>query len=159
MSELDATAKESNFRDSVKKFFVDALYKIENVEITFDRTLSTPKVQGNEVEKWYNILFGSFNPNTFGDGEVTIFCCAKKDSEGFKIAQLRDKVMKYLTDTDQTDCAKRVILYRSSATEAWTSIGTMIIDVPENAESSQMEAEDGTKFKTITVRFRWAAKM
>ena len=159
MAELDPTARESNFRDSVKKFFVDNLYKTEGVELSFDKTLSTPKVQGVEIEKWYMILFGSFNPNVFGDAEITIFCCAKKDSEGFKVAQLRDKVMKYLVDTDQTDCAKRVVLYRSSATEVWTSIGTMIIEISDNAESSQMEAEDGTKFKTISVRFRWSAKL
>jgi len=159
MADLDATARESNFRDSIKKYFVDNLYKTEGIQLTFDKSLSTPVVQGNEVEKWYAIMFGSFNPTVFGDAEITIFCCAKKDSEGFKVAQLRDKVMKYLVDTDQTDCAKRITLYRSSATDAWASVGTMIVEIPDNAESPQMDAEDGTKFKTITVRLRWAAKI
>lgn len=156
MADLDSTARESNFRDSIKKYFVDNLYRTEGVELLFDRVLSTPKVQGNEVDKWFAIMFGELDLGVMSTGTLEIFCCTKKDGEGFKLAQLRDKVMKYLIDTDQTDGMARITLYKSSATEAWTNIGTMLVQV--DSESRQMEAEDGTKFKSIAVRLRWATK-
>ncbi len=156
MGDLDSTARESNFRDSIKKYFVDNLYKTEGIELLFDRVLSTPKVQGIEVNRWVAIMSGDLDLGVMGSATLEIFCCTKKDSEGFRLAQLRDKVMGYLIDTTQTDGFARIILYRSSATEAWTDIGTMLVQV--DSESRQMEAEDGTKFKTISVRLRWATK-
>ncbi len=156
MGDLDPTARESNFRDSVKKYFVDNLYKTEKVEVLFDRTLSTPKVQGTEVDRWIAVMLGDFDLGIMGTAILEIFCCTKKDSEGFKLAQVRDKVMGYLIDTTQTDGMARIPLYRSSATEAWTVVGSMLVQV--DSESGQMEAEDGTKFKTITVSLRWATK-
>ncbi len=153
---LDSTVRESNVRDSLKKFFVDSLYKTEGIELLFDKSLSTPKVQGMEVDKWYAVLIGEIELGTLSDITVDIMCCTKKDAEGFKLAQLRDKVMNYLIDTDQTDGMKRVTLYKSSATEAWESIGTFIISI--ESETRQMEGEDNSKFKVITVRFIWAAK-
>ena len=156
MTELDATARESNFRDSVKKYFVDNLYKTEGVELLFDKLLSTPKVQGVEVDKWVAIMIGDIDLGVMSVGTLEIYCCTKKDSEGFKLAQLRDKVMKYLIDTSQTDGFARIPLYRSSATEVWTNVGTMLIQV--DPESRQMDAEDSSKFKIIPVRLRWATK-
>lgn len=153
---LDSTVRESNVRDSIKKFFVDSLNRTEGVELLFDKSLSTPKVQGMEVDKWYAVMIGEIDLGTLSDITVDIFCCTKKDSEGFKLAQLRDKAMGYLIDTDQTDGLKRVTLYRSSATEVWEAIGTFVIVLV--SETRQMEGEDNSKFKVITVRFIWAAK-
>ena len=156
MSNLDPTVRESNLRDSIKKYFVDNLYTTEGVELLFDKLLSTPKVQGNEIDKWYAIMIGPIDLGTLSEISIDVFCCTKKDSEGFKLAQLRDKVMNYLIDTTQTDGMARITLYKSSATEAWTNIGTMLVQI--DSESAQMEAEDNTKFKTITVRLRWGSK-
>ena len=153
---IDPTIREANIRDSLKKFFVDSLAINEGIQITFDKWLSTPKVQGAEVDKWVSILVGSIDLGTLSTIDVTIFCCTKMDSEGFKLAQLRDKVINYLIDTDMTDGMKRVILYRSSATEVWTNIGTMVVQI--DSESPQTETNDGTKFKTIVCRFYWGAK-
>ncbi|MFA5397507.1 MAG: hypothetical protein WC346_15970 [Methanogenium sp.] len=156
MTELDGTHRESNFRDSVKKYFYDNLFTTEGIAVSFDRSLSTPKVQGIEVDKWYAVVIGEIELGTLAEGYVDIYCCTKKDPEGFRLAQLRDKVMKYLIDTSMTDGMARVTFYRSSATETWTSLGKMVIQV--QGESRQMEAEDYTKFKVITIRLRWGAK-
>lgn len=153
---IDSTIRESNIRDSIKKYFVDNLYTTEGIELLFDKLLSTPKVQGNEIDKWYAVMIGSIDLGTLSEVSIDIFCCTRKDSEGFKLAQLRDKVMNYLIDTTQTDGMARITLYKSSATEAWTDIGTMLVQI--DSESAQMEAEDNTKFKTITARLRWGSK-
>ena len=152
---LDATAREANIRDSLKKYFVDNLYTIEGYPVTFDKSLTTPKVQGVEVDKWISIIFGDMMLETLSSFNIEIFCCTKKDSEGFKLAQLRDKVMGYLIDTSQTDCWARIPFYRSSATEVWTLIGALIPQV--ESEDSYPDAGDGTKVKSISVRLRWAS--
>jgi hypothetical protein len=152
---LDITAREANVRDSVKKYFRDNIYTTEGYPITFDKTLTTPKVQGVEVDKWVSIIFGDIELQTLSSFSIEIFCCTKQDSEGFKLAQLRDKVMGYLIDTSRTDCWARIPLYRSSASEAWTVIGYMIPQ--EIIETTYPDAGDNTKLKSINVRLRWAA--
>lgn len=152
---LDATAREANVRDSLKKYFIDNLYTTEGYPVTFDRSLTTPKVQGVEVEKWVSIIFGDMELETLSSFYIEIFCCTKKDAEGFKLAQLRDKVVGYLIDTSQTDGWARITLYRSSATLAWASIGALIPQV--ETETTYPDASDGTKVKSISVRLRWAA--
>jgi len=153
---LDATAREANVRDSLKKFFVDTLETIENISLTFDKGLSVPKIQGNSLDKWVSINFKEIETDLVARHSIDIVCCSRKDTEGFILAQLRDKVMGYLEDKDQFDSIRRISLYRSSATEAWTKIGG-IMAYPGN-ESRQMEDEDGTKFKIINVDLRWAIK-
>jgi hypothetical protein len=152
---LDPTAREANIKDSIKKFFVDNIYTAEGVELLFDKSLTTPKVQGREVDRWVAVAVGGIEPDTLSTCSVTIFCCSKMDSEGFKLSQLRDKVMGYLVDSAQPDGAKRIPFYRSHATEAWTSLGNMLVIV--DSESPAFEADDGTKFKTIEIRLRWGA--
>lgn len=157
MTVLDSTARESNIRDSIKKYFVDNINRTEKLELLFDKFLTTPKIQGIEADKWVAVMIGDIILDTLSDVTIEIYCCTKKDSEGFKLAQVRDKVMSYLIDTDQTDCAARITLYRSSATEVWTSVGSLIVRV--DSESRQMDAEDNSKFKVITARLIWAAKV
>ncbi len=154
---LDATVREANLRDSVKKYFVDNLYTTEGVQVTFDRGLSTPKVQGTEVDRWVAISFGEMEIGTLSSVLITIFCCTKMDSEGFKLAQLRDKVVGYLVSDTATDGHAKISLYRSHASEAWVKVGGMVICL--ESESPTMEAEDNTKIKAITITLRWGAKV
>ena len=152
---LDSTAREANVRDSIKKYFVDNIHTIEKIQVTFDKSLTTPKIQGTEVDRWITVVFGEMELDTFSSFSLEIFCCTKKDAEGFKLAQLRDKIMGYLIDTTQTDCMARIPLYRSSASEAWVLLGAMVVQI--DLESPITEAEDGTKFKSIAIRLRWGA--
>jgi hypothetical protein len=154
---IDATARESNLKDSVKKYFVDNIERAEGIPVTFDKSLSTPKIQGTEVEKWVSIIFGEIDLDSISSFSVTLFCCTKKDSEGFKLAQVRDRVMGYLLDSTQTDGMARIPLYRSSATEAWALIGGMVIQL-DGPESAVMEADDDSKIKTITIQIRWGTQ-
>ena len=158
MPNLDDTAKESNVRDSLKKYFVDSLYTGENVELTFDKYLSTPNVRGKAVDRWVSVNFGSMDMGYMGSHILNIFCCTRSDGEGFKLAQLRDKVFKYLSDNTQTDGMARIPFYRSRADGAWTLLdgGFVVQDV---IESQQFEADDGTKYKVLTANLRFSSKV
>ena len=154
---LDPSAREANIRDSVKKFFVDGLHRTDSIPLIFDKGLSSPKVQGTEVDRWVSVNFGDTKMSEMGYQILNIHCCTKKDPEGFRLAQLRDQVMDYLVDIDQTDSMKRITLYRSRATGTWTNIGALLVD--DIMESKQFETEDESKYKTLTVRLRWSAKI
>jgi len=158
MGELDSTAKESNIRDSLKKYFVDSLYTAEGVQVTFDRYLSTPNVQSKAVDRWVSINFGGMELSELSSHMINIYCCARKDGEGFKLAQLRDKVYKYLTDNTMPDGMARIAFYRSRADGNWTQLdgGFIVTDV---IESQQFEADDGTKYKILTVNLRFSSKV
>ena len=158
MTDLDATAKQSNIMDSLKKYFVDSLETTEELSLTFDRYLSTPKIQGREVDRWVSINFGDMGLSYLSALDLQIFCCTRSDAEGFKLAQLRDKVFKYLVDSSQTDGMARIAFYRSRADGNWTLLdgGFIVQDV---MESRQMEANDGTKFKILTARLRFSSKV
>jgi hypothetical protein len=154
---LDPTAREANFRDSIKKYFIDNLYKTERIQLLFDKGLTVPKVQGvTDVDKWVTINFGPMERD-FALATVDIICCTRKDSEGFKLAQLSDTVSGYLHDSTQTDGMRKITLYRSYANQAWENIGGMLVQ--DVQESAQMEADDQTKFKILTCRIMWAVKI
>ena len=154
---LDPTAREANVRDSLKKFFVDSLGS--SYEIMFDKGLSEPNIKGSpsQVDRWISINFGSMERGTLSAHSIMVFMCSRKDNEGFKLAQLCDTVMGYLSDTDQTDGMKRIPLYRSYENQAWTLIGALVVQ--EVIESPQFESEDGTKYKLFTIQLKWASKI
>jgi len=157
MTSLDDSAKESNIRDSIKRFFIDNTYKIDGIHLTFDKYISTPNVQGKAVDRWVSINFGAMSLSEMSTHILEIYCCTRKDGEGFKLTQLRDKVFARLTDNTMTDGMAAFTFYRSRATGAWTPIGSIIIQ--DIMESGQFEAEDGTKFKILTTRLRFSSKV
>ena len=157
---LDPTSREANIRDSCKKFYVDNFETTSGLVVTFDKGLNFPRLSGQPmtVNKWVNIDFGSLDTSAMSLFLNQIYCCARQDREGFKLAQLRDTVMGYLTDSGglYTDNMARIPFYRSYENQAWTSLGGMVIQ--EIAESGQMDAPDETKYKVLTVTIRFASK-
>lgn len=157
---IDSTARESNIRDSVKKYFVDGLVTGKGIQVTFDKYLSTPKIQGlpAEVDKWVSIMFGEMVIDSLSYIYIDIVCCSKQDSEGFKLAQVRDSVMDLLVNSDgESTSMISIPLYRSRRDGAWTLIGHM--GITNIRETGSDEAPDGVKFKVITIALRWGAKV
>ena len=154
---LDPTAREANVRDSVKKYLVDSLHPAYH--LMFDRSLATPLIQGvpSTVDRWISVNFGAMNRGHLSEHILTIYCCSRKDNEGFKLAQLTDTVMGYLSDDTQTDGMRKITFYRSYPNNPWEIIGGIVIQ--EVIESQQFEADDETKFKILTVRLRWGSKI
>ena len=154
---LDSTAREANVRDSLIKFFVDNLKTTEGITISFDKSLATPKIQGSEVEKWVMLDFGYMGRADLSEHVIDIYCCTRKDPQGFKRAQLSDTVMGYLSDTTQTDGMKRIPFYRSRETGSWELLGALL--VTDVNESGEFEAPDGTKYKILAMSLKWAVKI
>lgn len=156
---LDPSAREANIRDSVKKFFVDNIYRIAGYDLTFDRGIARPLLQGtpSDVDKWVSVNFGPIDMSELSEHSLMVYCCTRKDNEGFKLAQLRDTVLGYLSDTAQTDGMKRIDFWRSFPGQPWTLLGAMVVQ--EVIESEQFEADDETKYKILTVRLRWGSKI
>jgi len=158
MPDLDATAKEANVRDSIKKYFVDSLHTGESVHLSFDKYLSTPDIRSKSVDRWVTVNFGEMHMDVMGSHMLNIFCCTRSDGEGFKLAQLRDKVYKYLVDNTKTDGMARIPFYRSRADGNWTLLDGGFI-VRSVIESQQFEADDGTKYKVLTANLRFSSKV
>jgi len=153
---LDATAREANIRDSVKKFFVDNY----TVPMSFDKALSQPDLQGRTVHKWINVLIHVSEVSLLSDILVYIYCCTRQDNEYFKLSQLRDTMVEGLSvdpTTEQSDNMKRIPFYQSHAVDPWTLIGSLLIT--ELMESPTMEGPDETKYKVLTVRLRTPSKV
>lgn len=155
---LDPTIRETNVKDSLRKFFIDNLSTTSEIPLTFDKYLSVPKLQGIEVKRWVSIVFGVMLREDECSATFDIYCCTRSDSEGMKLAQLTDTVMGYLTGTDSGDGTKRITLYRSYPSPTpWVKIGGMVITRID--ESGNNIAEDGTKFKILSCLIKWAGKM
>ena len=153
---LDSTARESNVRDSLKKYFIDSFFTAEQVRLTFDKGLAAPSIQGTAVTRWIAVQFGSLVMDTMSEHVIQIFCCTREDPEGYRLAQLRDKVLGYLTDADATDGLKRIPFYKSNV-NPWELIGGLVVLL--DPESPQLVADDETKFKIIPFRIKWGAKI
>jgi hypothetical protein len=154
---LDPTAREANVRDSLKKFFVDNLNKTEGIPIVFDRFLESPKLQGKEVDRWVGVDLADATIDSLSEQDLDVYVCTRKDPENFRLSQLRDTVMNYLTPSSDDVCFKTIPFYRSYATSAWTSIGGFVIT--RITQTRDMVAEDQTKFKIIYVQMKYASKI
>ena len=154
---LDPTARETNVRDSVKKYFVDSMHP--TYHLMFDKGMSKPNVQGtpSEVDRWVSINFGRMDRGTLSEHDLRIYCCTRKDNEGFRLAQLSDAVVGYLSDDTATHGMKTIPLYRSYENQAWTLIGGLLVQ--EIIESQQNTTDDETKYKILNVRLRWGSKI
>ena len=156
---LDATAKTSNIKDSFKKHMVDNIVVIEGIPVTFDKALTQPDIQGKTVHRWINIIFGDMEIDFFSDILIEIYCCTRQDPEGFKLSQVRDKVVSHLSVDPSTAITNlyRIPFYRSYFDQAWEVIGSLLVQ--EIIESGEMTSVDETKYKVLTVRLRTASKV
>ena len=154
---LDPTARESNVRDSIKKFLVDGLNRTDRIPVTFDRGLKAPVLQGQSVDRWVSVLFGEMDRSAMSEAYLQVYACTRRDNEGFRLAQLGDKILGYFSDTSQTDGMARIPFYRSAENDPWELLGALLVQ--DVMEGPSFDIEDETKVKLFTVRLRWAAKI
>jgi len=156
---LEPTARESNLRDSLKKYFVDHLSKTHGIALRmFDKNLSTPATQTKAIDQWVSISMGSKTRDIVSSLVLDIYCNTRKDAEGFKLSQLTDTVYQYLVDLTQTDRLARIPFYQSKPKgQSWVLLGALL--VTDIIESDDIEGEDKTKFKILTVSLRWPANV
>jgi hypothetical protein len=155
---LDATARETNFKDSIKKYIVDNMWTIEKVPVSFDPALANPKIPNNyQLTTWINVRFGDLYRDDLSRANIEIRCCTRQDNEGYKLAQLTDKVLGYFTTTSG-DGIKRITFYRSYPSPTpWQVIGGIVVQ--DVIESGVYKAEDETNYKVINIVLRFASKI
>lgn len=152
---LDHTAKLANIKYSLKKFFVDNIARTEDKRLTFDKALSIPKIQGQSpTDEWVSVKLDDLIPEVLSIQYLSIYCCTRKDSEGYKLSLLRDTVFNYLSDTTMTDGFKRIPFYRS---DTKALIGTFL--VTQVLESAELEGPDETKYRVLTCTLKFASKV
>ena len=156
---LDPTARESNVKDSIKKFFIETFETGYSIPLLFDVGLATPNLQNMTVRRWMTISVGISALDNMSEAELRLFLCTRTDPEGFVLAQLRDTVMGELTNTTETDGLKRISLYRSKEVGAWDLIGSLLVMQPIFESPRSIVAPDETKYKTLTCRLRWGTKI
>ena len=159
---LDPTARLSNVMDSWKKYLVDNIYRIEKIDILFDKFSANPKVRDKSIDRWISVDFKQMELSKMSTASIDIYCATQKDGEWFRLAQLRDTVMGHLTidpDDAPTDGIKRIPFYKSmpGGSSNWTLLSNMLIT--EILESDQMETGTDTKFKILTIVYKFASKV
>lgn len=156
---LDPTAREANYKDSMKKYLVDSLVTIEGLKVTFDPRMYIPetfKASNPNVKKWVSVKFSNMYRDDMSDAMLELRACTRQDNEGFILSQLCDNIIGYLTTTEG-DGIKRITFYRSYPSQAWEVIGGIVVQ--DVMESRELEAEDDTLYKIITVTLRFASKI
>ena len=157
---LDATARLANIKDSLKKYLYDELQTSRNIPVLFDKSVSDPDLQSITVQKWVAVNLGETSIKLLSDILVVLYCCTRKDNEGFKLAQLRDTVFEILSvdPTTATDNFKRIPFYQSAPQAVnWTQIGSLLVQ--DIIESEDLIASDETKYRILTVRLRTPSKV
>ena len=152
---LDATAREANLRDSVKKYLKDSC-SASNIPVLFDVRLTDPDLSDKSVNRWVSVIIGPVVPGDVTTVTLDIYCVTRGDPEGFRLSQLRDTMMGYLTDNTSTDGARRITFYQSVHGGDWVNIGGIL--VTSIAESGENIARDMTRFKIISCVLRFASK-
>lgn len=153
---LDPTARETNVRDSLHKYFIDNLENTEGYKLYFDTLYTDPKNVGAGIEKWIVINVRPLETGNLSGITVNLHLFTRKDREGFKLSQMRDTVVGYFIDYDATDGMQRVPLYKSDPVNPWELLGGMVAEVLSESEHGKLE--DNTKHKYITLGFRWGSK-
>ena len=155
---LDATARETNFRDSVKEYFYTYFKNTLGYPLFFRQGFTTVNIRESlSVEKWIVVTFGDFFPAVMSEAIVEIRPCTRNDPSFFKLAQMSDNICGYLTPSSG-DGMTRIPFYQSaSARASWVLIGGILVH--DYHISSDLVADDGTNYKIITARMRFASKL
>jgi hypothetical protein len=149
---MNALAKETNVKGSLKKYFVD----IFDNAITFDVSLASPDIrkQGKDaVKQWYNVKFGQFGRNALSEYLFDIYCLSRQDTEGKMLSVSADAMMNSLVDSTKSDGMRRIALYDIEQSP-WLLIGAMVVQDINDAAPFAVQ-EDETKVKIFNVRLRW----
>ena len=154
---LHATARETNFRDSVRKYLYDNLKTVEGLSLFFRQNFVTVNLREVQTEKWVVGTFGSIRLGVMSEGLLELRPCTRNDASLFKLAQLTDKIVGYLTP-GSGDGITRIPFYQSAEDpDDWVLIGGIVVQ--DVYVSGDMKAEDDTNFRVIHVQLRFASKL
>lgn len=150
---IEPTVSAVNVEGSLKRYFVDELETGLGHNLTFDISLLDPDLQDATITSWFVINFGSSVKEGFSNQVVEIYCCTRKDPEGYKLSELTDDVYEKLIDTSKVDGKRRITFY---SVMDWTAIGSLVVE--RINDSGKINAPDGTKYRMLTCQIIWVAR-
>lgn len=152
---LSPTTKESDFKNSIKKYFLDNLETTESLRLFFEELSEVP-LNGSGVKEsaWVIISFGRRDLGCVSEQQISIDMYTLNDKEGDDLAVLYDKVMNYIVDEDSTNGLHTIPFYDTSG--VWTQVGGIMPYLQPSL--GRMESEDGVQFKAINLLCKWGGK-
>jgi len=158
--------KLENVLKSIKKYCVDTFHTGEGIHVDFGSSYHDNKLPDNELLKqWILVIDGAYQvTDSLSSYRFDIVIIAREVDEYTQIMRLRDVIMGYTQDLDQTDGRTRVPLYDVSLIpvdpptnpvtyEPWSLVTNMVLRVL--TETGADRAEDGSMFKIIALELVW----
>lgn len=150
---ISSVTKEVDFKNSIKKYFLDSLETIEGIPLYFEALFEVPlDSHGVKLKQWVVISLGYRELGTVSEQQISIEVFTTSDSEGDDLSALVDIIMNYLIDESAINGLKMIPYYDSS----WTIVGGIIPFIQTTL--GRMESEDGVQFKAINLLCKWGGK-
>lgn len=146
---LHYTAKESNIRNSVKRFFHQDV--VDSIKFVYGTYGLIPSKMSES--RWVAVTFGTYVGGTLSEYDISLHLFVKEDPNEEKIADFRDELMKSLIDYSAPDGMKRIPL----VDENWNTPGDEAL-IFINDEVSGTVKDTETKFKTVSLTLKWGSK-
>lgn len=153
---LDETAKEANYRVSIKKYLLDSLETAESKKVMFDKQLGDPDLSDKSIEEWVSVNIGPMVRAQLAQGFLNLTCCTREDPEGDALGELVDTVFGYLR---KEDGGYQSIPFLIAGSPPTAMVPPQVLTLGSVTESSESTAPDGTKYKVLTCEIKWAAKI
>lgn len=161
---LDQTSLLKNILGSIRKFLYDNLTVIEGIDITFDRAFefhSGTTVGGinKNVKKWIDFTLLNNDLGQLQRQDLKLTCAARGNTADSDLINLRDLLMKYLTDPDSTDGFKtrRIVFYKTD--DADNLVPSSYIMLMNLQQSASFRLPDNTKYMIITAEMVYDSKI
>lgn len=151
---MDDMAKDAVYRESIRKFFVDALGNT----VFFDKTLIDSSKFETPPPRWFivdagglDVMDGRMEPS------LRIFCCTRQDPERIELSRMVDTVRTAMRDDDMPDGCRRIPMVSWNAVaEQYDTVGAMLAE-KHPRDSGDMSAPDYSNYRILTYRLVWVA--
>ncbi len=156
ISPISPVSKETNLKNSIKKYFLDSLETLESIPVFFEDLTETPSdVNGDKLLQWVVISFGRGNLGNVSEKLVSIEAYTRNDSEGDDLSALCDVIMGYILNEDSTNGLATIPFYDTSS-DPWVFVGGMMPFLQPSL--NEMQGDDYTKYKAINILCKWGGK-
>jgi len=153
---LSPEVRTSDFRDSIKKYFIDSLETTKSIKTFFNWIDDVPvNASGVKLNSWIIIDFGDLTLGTMASCSVGLNLFTRKDYEGDTMATLCDTVLDYIVDESAAN-GLHTIPYYNTSDSPWVLVGGIVPLIDRIFEDTP--AKDSTKIKTIHLLCKWGSK-
>lgn len=161
---LAPTALLKNVKGSIRKFLYDNLKVEEGIEITFDRSFefhsaTTTGGINSTAKKWIDFTLLNNNLEQTQRQDLKLTCVARGNNADSELIDLRDLLMKYLTnpDSDNGFKTRRIIFYATDDADNLVPAGyIMLLNL---RQSASFRLSDNTKYMIITAEMVYDSRI